>query len=405
MWAGRYTQQAIDKLIQWNRVTLLGLAAIWGVWVLPTIFMRGFLTALAAYSELPFRFYLNLLTLVSLTLYMSAAAKSVYSFFLGPLSFSQIRNIFHNLLNENLLLNLFLLITTDISKNPGEVFIWASVQLFYELLKIGTLQIKTRLSQHSALGLKSLTSLILSSAVSCMLVTWWLFEEAGVNALLLLNYEGFIAICQLGTPGVQVLLERGTSPLAQIAFDSLESLFQIAKWIHITVCFHSWSIVYPVQILIFLKIQTCIIALLKQYKRYASYKTCMTDFKRQYPPLSAEEMSDYQEEKCCICWELLPSSQCCKLSCSHVHHIRCLRNLILNTSDSKCPLCKQPFLRQRRAPNLVQSLLPMLRTPANINNINRVREVLPHVPANQVARALETTGSVNLAIDYLLQDN
>lgn len=108
--------------------------------------------------------------------------------------------------------------------------------------------------------------------------------------------------------------------------------------------------------------------------RYSKYSASMKVFVDNYPPLAPEEMEAIQDDKCCICWEPLKAGSCCRLLCKHVHHIECIRKLMLFTRERKCPLCKQLYLEPQVEQDRIQAqqIITVVDQPPNTVEINDI---------------------------------
>lgn len=322
---------------------------------------------------------------------------------------SETKQAWENLITDSMLLQAVVISVGDGNLNGCEIVIWALVFFYYSSCKVISITAKSRLANNQIGNLKGFSLISAFAAVSFMVFTFKLFYNAGLSMVILINYEGLLVIKESTLILYQLRQNSELSGGYELVLQLLEILINIGRWLHISFRYSDWILTSPIQFFIIMKLQVFIFNLIDLYRRYRNYLYSMKNFVKKYPALSTEETLNYRDEKCCICWEALPTKKCSKISCGHVHHIKCIRTWILNNTDTKCPLCNQVFLRPDV--QIDRSILSYLHgilfsrysRDQRERDLQQIRAILPNLSENAIRRELDRSGSIDETIANLME--
>ena len=235
----------------------------------------------------------------------------------------------------------------------------------------------------------------------------FVFKSLGAEMLLMINFEGVFILKESLLAYYQLSKNKEISGFSDLFLQIIETALKILQWLQIGVIHGNIFSTTPVDALLILKLQSYVCALYAQTKQYFKYKTSIEQFVKLYPALSSNEVQLLNEDKCCICWNLLNIGESCKITCGHVLHIECIWKWMLRNTERRCPMCKQNFLQPLEGErNSLASWINSVFRRSNQTNqdITRIREMFPHLTEIDIIIEIERTGSVQAAIDSFLGD-
>lgn len=323
----------------------------------------------------------------------------------GPLNAQEGTQLCRRLGTENCCLQLIVVGVGQERTGIVELLLWGCIYAIYSVLRGLLIWTELRIQANRRTGLEALMMLQLGAVLLLVLVTGWVFWAASSLTLVQLHYDGAVLVLLLA--GLQM---SGRTSWTSWEIKSVMGAHGVSffQWSHFLLAHMKW-LGFPLQFLLFYRLTKVLQQLQQDFLRYRGFQQSTGLLLQQCPPLPASQVAAMGDEKCCMCWEPLTSSTCSQLPCSHIHHIECLRKLMMSSRDRKCPLCKQVFLQgyQPQPSQEFLRVLAQLTAPRGgmEHAIARVREVVPQVPEEVIRAELERTRSMQQTIANLVDRN
>jgi autocrine motility factor receptor len=192
---------------------------------------------------------------------------------------------------------------------------------------------------------------------------------------------------------------------------------------HVYIYSRSWPTISCFVML--LQFRMLLVSLAETIRKHVRHQRIVKHINDSYPEASKEDL--LRQDSCTICWETMEKAR--RLPCGHIFHELCLRRWL--QQDSSCAVCRTALslhLSQvLRDDNHVEEefgaativgmeLFRLLRwfqranigaelTPTQINAmVEQVITVFPQYSRQAVTHAVRLTGSVDLAVNFLLEN-
>lgn len=323
----------------------------------------------------------------------------------GPLNAQEGLQLCRRLGSENCCLQLIVVGLGQERTGTVELLLWGCVYAMYSVLRGLLVWTELRIQANRRSGLEALISLQVGALLSLMVVTGWVFWAASTLTLLQLHYDGFVLLLLLAS---MQMSGRTNWTACEIKCAMAAHGVSFFQWSHFLLAHMKW-LGFPLQFLLFYRLTKVLQQLQQDFLRHRGFQQSTGLLLQQCPPLPASQVATLGDERCCMCWEPLPSSTCSQLPCSHIHHIECLRKLMMSSRERKCPLCKQTFLQgyQPQPSQEFLRVLAQLTAPRGGMDfaVARVREVVPQISEEVIREELERTRSMQQTIANLVDRN
>ncbi|CAG9323355.1 unnamed protein product [Blepharisma stoltei] len=283
--------------------------------------------------------------ILSIMFFCTTATHLIFNVLHGPLSYNESKKAYEILMNDSMLLQFVVISIGDSNYVGMEIAIWATICFYYCSCKVICVTAKHRLANNQVRNLKKFSFISAFMGLMFMIGSSKFFYSAGWMMILLVNYEGLLVLKENFLILYQLSLNSAIASPTEMGFQLFEIVVNTVRWLHIAIRYSDWILTSPIQFFVIMKVQIFAFEFIDLYRRFRNYIYSMKSFLKKYPVMSKNDLQKYCNEKCCICLESLPSSKCSKISCGHVHHVKCIRTWILNNSNPKCPLCNQEFLK------------------------------------------------------------
>jgi len=323
----------------------------------------------------------------------------------GPLNAQEGSQLCKILSSENSCLQFIVVGLGQERTGMVELLLWGCIYSIYSILRGLLIWTELRIQANRRAGLEALIALQLGALLSLMIVTGWVFWAASGLTLVQLHYDGAVLLLLLA--GIQ-MSGRTSWTAWEIKCVMAAHGVSFFQWSHFLLAHMKW-LGFPLQFILFFRLTKVLQQLQQDFLRYRGFQQSTGLLLQQCPPLPASQVEALGDEKCCMCWEPLPSSTCSQLPCSHIHHIECLRKLMMSSRERKCPLCKQVFLQGYQPQPSQEFLRVLAQLTAPRGGVDfavaRIREVVPQISEEVVREELERTRSMQQTIANLVDRN
>lgn len=378
---------------------------LWFFAIIPSIYIKGPSNFLVSLKYSSYCFLTCLILLCSFSFMFLYSMLTIQTYLIGPISLSERRQIFSNLLKDNPALQLSLILIHGPFCNSVESLLWISIFIIFAWAKAACTLISSRLNDNKLKNLDKFNLLIFAQTTGLVLCNIFLFHKAGFWVFLLLNFESVFIFKENLLAYHQISNTRTISSSTELKLEILENIIKIVQWVQVGFINGSIFSTNPIEFLLIFKLQWYFMQFLQKFKQYSKYKSSIYRFTLKYPRLRQAQIDELGDEKCCICWDLLNTGSSCKITCGHIMHVECIWGWMLRNSERKCPMCKQTFLEPEGQDNFsVFSWLNFLNRSGRTSeeDLRRLMEVFPNLSEHELLREVERAGSVQQVIDNLL---
>lgn len=379
--------------------------SLWFFVIIPNIYVKGPSNFLVSLKSSSYCFLTCAILLCSMAFMFLYSMFKLQTCLLGPISLSERRQIFSNLMKDNPGLQLSLILIHGPFCNSVESLIWISIFLIFAWAKAGCTLISSRLNDNKLKNLDKFNIIIFIQILCLVLCNFFLFHNAGFWVFLLLNFESIFIFKENILAYHQISNTRTIASSTELKLEIFENILKIIQWVQVGFINGSIFSTNPIEFLLIIKLQWYFMQFLQKFKQYSKYKSSIYQFTLKYPPLGQAQIDELGDEKCCICWDLLNTGTSCRITCGHIMHVECIWGWMLRNSERKCPMCKQIFLEPEGQNNFsVFSWLNFLGRSYRTSeeDLRRLMEVFPNLSEHELLREVERAGSVQQVIDNLL---
>ena len=386
---------------------LLANLCTWVFLILPNLYFKGLTNSIVSLKSNPYSLLICLSLFCSLGALICFFMYFIAYYYLGTLLASERRFVVSNFIKDNPPLMLCIVVLGEPNRSSVEALIWSIILLYQACCKAFCVVLRSRLQDNKLKNLDELNKaivLLTSLFLTCSLLV---FRDLGFWMNLMINFETLFIFKECAQAYYQISKNKIIPGTTELALQILDTLLKIVQWLHIALSHGSLFSANPVEFLLLIKLQGYLYTMLTLIKQYTKYKSSILRFSQQYPALTGTDVEGLGDEKCCICWDTLGTGTSCKITCGHILHIECIWKWMLRNTNRKCPMCNQTFLQpEGRASSSMFSWIPFFarQSRRNEEDVQRLRELFPNLTEQEIAREIESLGSVQAVIDSLLGD-